>query len=761
MNFKQPRGSTIGITKTGATVQQKFDSLDQSIVNITNIINSINSAGGGENVGTPWLYTATSAVNSFVVGFVGTITSIPCIYINGGRQEPTVNFTYNATNKTISLVGFSLEINDQVTVIILDGTSPTLTKLAANTGAALVGTSKGISVQESFNQLFPVSIISDLKNITPPVGEVTLRTKGAFAVGDEGAGEWIFSKTNRASDVATYPRLFVAPNTDPTGAAGAWRLNYGEEFHAIQWGLGCTTDPLINKEILEQLVKINNARRKIILPAKTIFCNSLLFTINPMLEGTKNAIVNNNGTAGLGTTFITQDSYSSDDFLKVTSTSDTNVNRVTGCYIKGVTIVGKDFYSGTGGANSGEFGTRTQRTAMSLNYIGGMVKIEDIFVIGFKRAFVGNEVWDGSIYDFRAMYCSSSNGTGVEPAVYLGTTVNPATRDNSNNLTITHMHIEFCPFGLQLGFCEHVEFDGLKVECHRKTDATHPVVQILPDSTKVSFMNSLFVTHPDTLDFYMRDSGRYTSFNTCWFAGGEPGSNYPYMGVRWYDGSTTSTLYTKTLQNCSFDNCLTSSSNFTGDDYPIRLGDYTVFSGRANTNRSATTSSGATVNNNSGFLSLGYSSVVDNFFVHLGDSGVPCTAGAAVFFRNTKSDVRSIRIKEGSVPPFKWVGGTEGGSSTLNDNKVGLIGTPWINAGASTSSIDIYGKSCIFIMAATTITDLNGMGGQVITVFPRVAGCIIKNDPAKIVTKTGADLTMTANTAYQFVCTGGTRVYQV
>lgn len=137
--FRQPKGATIGIIKTGATVQQKFDSLDQSIIDLTNIVNQINKGGGGENVGTPWLYSATGGETYFTVTSSATIASISCIFINGTRQEPTINFTYDAATKKISLVGFSLVAGDQVVVIILDGTSPTLTKLAADSGSSLIG----------------------------------------------------------------------------------------------------------------------------------------------------------------------------------------------------------------------------------------------------------------------------------------------------------------------------------------------------------------------------------------------------------------------------------------------------------------------------------------------------------------------------------------------------------------------------------------------------------------------------------------------
>lgn len=139
MAFLQPKGSTIGIIKTGATVQEKFDSLDQSLQNLTNIVNQIGAGGGGENVGTAWQYTAVGNDASFVVGFTGQIVSIPYIFVNGVRQEAVTNFTYDANTKTITLVGATLTAGDLVTVVILDGTSPTLTKLADPTGATKIG----------------------------------------------------------------------------------------------------------------------------------------------------------------------------------------------------------------------------------------------------------------------------------------------------------------------------------------------------------------------------------------------------------------------------------------------------------------------------------------------------------------------------------------------------------------------------------------------------------------------------------------------
>ena len=155
MAFRQPKGSTIGIIKTGATVQQKFDSLDQSIIDLTNIVNQINKGGGGENVGTPWLYLATGGETSFTITSSATIASISCIFINGTRQEPTINFTYDSATKKISLVGFSLVAGDQVVVIILDGTNPTLAKLASTSGASLIGMSTKGTVQDAIKYVTP------------------------------------------------------------------------------------------------------------------------------------------------------------------------------------------------------------------------------------------------------------------------------------------------------------------------------------------------------------------------------------------------------------------------------------------------------------------------------------------------------------------------------------------------------------------------------------------------------------------------------
>lgn len=154
MAFRQSKGSTIGIIKTGETVQHKFDSLDASIENLTNLINGKQGNGGGENVGTPWMYTAVGGETSFVVGFSGTIVRIPYLFINGIRQDLTTNFTYNSSTKTISLLNTQLVAGDSVTVVVMDDTNPTMTKLASTDGAGYVGLKQGGKVQDGLGCVY-------------------------------------------------------------------------------------------------------------------------------------------------------------------------------------------------------------------------------------------------------------------------------------------------------------------------------------------------------------------------------------------------------------------------------------------------------------------------------------------------------------------------------------------------------------------------------------------------------------------------------
>ncbi|HFP9269518.1 TPA: hypothetical protein ACHOYZ_005635, partial [Klebsiella michiganensis] len=72
--------------------------------------------------------------------------------------------------------------------------------------------------------------------LTTGTGRIT--TRGALSAGDGGSGTWIFESSDMSSEVSSYPRLFIAPDFDTTGASGAWRLDISDCIHAVQYGVG-------------------------------------------------------------------------------------------------------------------------------------------------------------------------------------------------------------------------------------------------------------------------------------------------------------------------------------------------------------------------------------------------------------------------------------------------------------------------------------------------------------------------------------------
>ncbi|MDV0729802.1 hypothetical protein, partial [Klebsiella quasipneumoniae] len=69
-----------------------------------------------------------------------------------------------------------------------------------------------------------------------------IKTLGAKWAYDGGAGEWWFDPSDMSELVSTYPRLFIAPTIDPSGASGAWRLNMGGDVTLSAFGVGISTE---------------------------------------------------------------------------------------------------------------------------------------------------------------------------------------------------------------------------------------------------------------------------------------------------------------------------------------------------------------------------------------------------------------------------------------------------------------------------------------------------------------------------------------
>lgn len=240
-------------------------------------------------------------------------------------------------------------------------------------GADIVMTSLGVTTEKSTIQ---VDTIASLKNLFPQ-GSDRVYTKGAFSAGDGGADSWVFILTDQSANVAAYPKLFIPPASDPSGASGAWFINTGKALNAVSFGLGCTTDVTINDAIVNQLIAYNKGKNDIILPAKTIFSKQVAGEYSPNFKGVKGATANETG--GNGTVFIFKNADSADSCMKFQRAS----GFITGFFMEGFTMVGYDAFNGV---TIDTFGPRTNRKGLDLKYIGGKIKVDEIFIIGISEA---------------------------------------------------------------------------------------------------------------------------------------------------------------------------------------------------------------------------------------------------------------------------------------------------------------------------------------------------------------------------------------
>ncbi|HGW2956404.1 TPA: hypothetical protein ACNP37_005148, partial [Raoultella ornithinolytica] len=326
--------------------------------------------------------------------------------------------------------------------------------------------------------------------LTTGTGRIT--TRGALSAGDGGSGTWIFESSDLSSQVSSYPRLFIAPVYDPTGASGAWRLDISDCIHAVQYGVGLMaldtsvdisdltqpsepedtsdTDAMtayylqmgqynaavftrqaaeaaaFNKEVLDQIVLWANSQYLIYLPPLPIYITYLRYDgVAPKFKGSFGTNRNN------GTMFLTTDALSTEPVIKVTSPTDSEDSRLSGLFMEDIFTASMDFFSVP---NYDTFtDNRSARTCYDFNFSGTQIHLDRLYAGGFKRGIINNELWDGYLGEVRLLYCSDPNGS--VPAAFIGT----IDGDNSNNLQIDHLHIEFSPYSLELGFCEHVTFN--------------------------------------------------------------------------------------------------------------------------------------------------------------------------------------------------------------------------------------------------------------------------------------------------------------
>lgn len=437
MSFRQPKGSTIGIIKTGATVQQKFDSLDQSIIDLTNIVNQINKGGGGENVGTPWLYSATGGETSFTITSSATIASISCIFINGTRQEPTINFTYDAATKKISLVGFSLVAGDQVVVIILDGTSPTLTKLAAQSGASLVGTTNNKTVQQNFNDLFSAN------------GAKLIGTKRGGFVQD--------------ALISVYVDSFGA---DPTGQRSSTAA-----VNAALASINTVTNSLMNGDVGTTYAELifGNGRYivgDITLKSGVVYRGQGAFATTLMPESTATWVFKTVGT-------LPYETNGSSSRLFRTVIRDMHI----GCGLQNV-FTDYSIPSGVGAI-----------------YIAhaSYVTIEDVYIRHMDGPGIRFEsLWDSDTINVRIMYVGNTRDVNNPAwAWYVG--AGTAATDGSNANRFLNTHIEGCPANVCVDLrSRHNFFLGGKIESVRSNDPTKYSSSLIKGVDGLVFANMEF-----------------------------------------------------------------------------------------------------------------------------------------------------------------------------------------------------------------------------------------------------------------------------
>ncbi|QDK04509.1 tail spike protein [Klebsiella phage KMI1] len=101
--------------------------------------------------GVVWVYNAGSAIGgetSVEITKPGDVLAVPCLYINGSRQDVGVTYDYDNRTKTITFKGDrALKQNDLLIAITAEGSIPLADILMSLDGAKYVMTSQGVSVE--------------------------------------------------------------------------------------------------------------------------------------------------------------------------------------------------------------------------------------------------------------------------------------------------------------------------------------------------------------------------------------------------------------------------------------------------------------------------------------------------------------------------------------------------------------------------------------------------------------------------------------
>ncbi|ENL1648115.1 TPA: hypothetical protein ACQJWR_002202 [Raoultella ornithinolytica] len=665
-------------------------------------------------------------------------------YIRYNDQYYRLNATTDVGFTTTGTDAISFA-NDVAHFVLMDG--DTLRQnLGSGEGQLLVGSPRHLA---------------DLRGIFPGVSS-RIKTLGAKWAYDGGAGEWWFDPSDMSELVSTYPRLFIAPTIDPSGASGAWRLNMGGDVTLSAFGVGISTelpavmtaldagiinpdifllensggmiasdaDYQFNADVLNQFNAYAKGKKYARLPTGKVFISELNFSYDPKFDlewgvNSELASTRNLGSIDNGTVFIARDADSANPVITI---AGTEAKRLSGIYMRNVAIVSKDLFDNRDLTIPAEWNVRSNRPALKLDYIASAIDIGTLTICGFKQALLGSELWDGSIRRLTVSICSDPDGT--VPAVWLGSQHG----DNSNALKFYDMRIEHCPFSLECGFIEHVRFINGKIETKRKKDATHYVVKINDTATRYIFDNMQFVTTPTTETHFLYDQGRWPTYSKCEFTVGGITGFYP--GIRWIYREPTNT------SNAMFEAVkITGPMQADGSDpkkYPIYLASYDAFDGSVICQDvyNIPDSKGEYKEfypSNQGLIAVGNQTRIGK--LHINTNNILKNAGAIFYAREGEYNLGELSI---AGAPYKLIQGI-----TLGN----IISLGALTMTATTGDLAIYGKECVTLNAATTLSALTGFTGQTVHVVSFVDGCIIQNN-SRINTGTGADVPMVKNKIY-------------
>lgn len=580
--------------------------------------------------------------------------------------------------------------------------------------------------------------IDELKLISGTSG-VKINILGAFASGDGGAGTWVYDTSDLSGSVTSYPKLFIPPNTDPTGEKGAWKLSpNGSDYLTIQYGVSIG-DKTHNTETLNQLMDYNKSVYNIKLPPTIVQVTKLYSKYNPKLVGVPG--VNSElsslrvmGSLNNGSALVSRDIDSADPLLTVAGTSSA---RLSGVDISDLAIISGDLIDNRDLTTNAEWQVRSSRTGLRLDYIASKVKISNLTVCGFKKAHYFNEVWDGTIRDSAISICSDSDGT--VPAIFLGS----ESADNTNNLTYDNVRIEHCPYSVYIGAVNHVRFVACKVETKRKDNATNFVISVDSSAINYTFLACMFVTTPVTEKHYLDERGQKGIWLGNHFTIGGITGLFP--GVRWIKRLPTNTSHANFAFN-DFKGCWQAD----GTDatlYPIYLapGDQFV-GGVVSTQDVYSINNAGTYNNfsptNQGLISVEDSTRVNNVTFETNNNTK--VLGSVFYARNAGYNISNNTY---TGAPYSLLTGNAIDSRTRVSSSGGII--------------DVFDKNTVILSDVTkTITGFTGTTGSEFGVFAYAAGGIIKNN-SMIVTTGGADITMEMNKFYKFKLINKTTAVQI